>query len=402
MTTGEAALAPTWPEPISGLYDWFEAHRSTDRIIPGELPGLWHVFGYDDIAKIFGDHSKFSSDFSALLPPNPDMDWFATGNFLMMDPPVHRRLRSLVSKAFTPKYVASLEPRVREIAAGLLEKVAGQSRIDVVADLAYPLPVVIIAELIGVPSDDLDLFRGWAEAFVKNNGEEGAMPTPEQIEAFRPTGRAMNAYLLEHVAKCRANPGDDLISGLVVTEDDGRRLSDEEIVSFVALLLMAGHVTTTALLGNTIMCLEENPGVAERLRADPSLIPAAIEEVLRLRPTLVRQMRLTKEEVEVGGRTVPAGQMLCVWAASANRDEQHFAEPDRFDLDRKPNRHLAFGSGIHFCLGAPLARLEGRVALELMLQRYARMSVPAGEPIEFHNPQVVLGAKKLPLDVEPA
>ncbi|MCP2167400.1 cytochrome P450 [Goodfellowiella coeruleoviolacea] len=403
MTSNDSPTSHTWPERISGLYDWFARQRAEGGVSAGELPGTWNVFGYDDINAVFSDYATFSSDFNDFAPPDLEMDWFAKGNFFFSDPPRHRQLRGLVTRAFTPKLVATLEPRITAVATDLLDNLAGRDRIDLIGDFAYPLPAIVIAELIGVPTEDISLFRQWASAFVATQTEKGALATPEEVAAFKPTGLAMRGYLLDHVAKIRANPGQDLISLLVDARDEsGNQLDDEEIISFVALLLTAGHPTTTGLIGNAVLCLDENPDAAGELRADRTLVPDALEEVVRLRPSLPRQGRLTTREVELGGQLIPPGQVLSLWVASANRDERHFTDPDRFDPRRKPNRHLSFGHGIHFCIGAPLARLESRIALNLLLDRYADIRVATDEPVEFHNPEALMGARQLPVTVTTA
>jgi cytochrome P450 len=219
------------------------------------------------------------------------------------------------------------------------------------------------------------------------------------VAAVAPTMREMNAYFLDHIRARRADPGADLTSRLIQAEVDGERLADEEIVGFVGLLLLAGHVTTTALLGNSVLCFAENRDAVAEVRADPALLPAAIEEVLRLRTPFPRVGRLTTADAEVGGVTIPAGQVVIPWLAAANRDDRVFADPHRFDLHRAPNPHVTFGHGVHFCLGAPLARLEARVALRLLLERYREIEVADDEPVEERNPWTMVAVSRLPLQV---
>ncbi|MEV6315545.1 cytochrome P450 [Streptomyces sp. NPDC051776] len=377
---------------------WFRHMRETDPVSHDEQAGVWHVFRYADAEQILADPAAFSSDFSDLTPSQEDVDLFSRGNLIRKDPPDHRKLRTLVGKAFTPRVVARLEPRITEITGELLDAVRGSHRIEVISDLAYPLPIIVITELLGIPAEDRAIFRRWAEALVSPNGGGGGLiPNEQRIHSMAAVMREMNPYCLEHIRSRRARPKDDLISALAAAEVDGQRLADEEMVGFVSLLLLAGHITTTVLLGNSVLCLGEHPEAVAALRADPGRLPTAIEEALRYRAPLAPMTRRTTREVEIGGRTVPAGEIIVTWLSSANRDELMFSDPDRFDFRRKPKPHLSFGHGIHFCVGAPLARLETRIALELMLDRWSEFS--AGPDVRFHDARGIFGPKYLPLHV---
>ncbi|MFF4037018.1 cytochrome P450 [Streptomyces sp. NPDC001816] len=375
---------------------WFRRMREEDPVSHDERAGVWHVFRYADAVQILADQTAFSSDFSDLTPSQEDVDLFSRGNLIRKDPPDHRKLRALVGKAFTARVVAQLEPRITEITGELLDAVKGADRIELISDLAYPLPVIVITELLGIPAEDRATFRRWAEALVSPNGGGGGLiPNEQRIQSMAAVMREMNPYCLEHIRSRRARPKQDLISALATAEVDGQRLADEEMVGFVSLLLLAGHITTTVLLGNSVLCLSEHPEAVAALRADKSLLPVAIEEALRYRAPLAPMTRRTTREVEIGGRAVPAGEIIVTWLSSANRDERAFPDPDRFDFRRNPNPHLSFGHGIHFCLGAPLARLETRIALELMLDRWSAFS--AGPDVEFHDARGIFGPKYLPL-----
>ena len=265
--------------------------------------------------------------------------------------------------------------------------------------------MIVIAELLGIPTSDQAVFRSWADVLLSQevDPDQAVDEAGEQaVAAVAPTMREMNAYFLDHIRARRADPGTDLTSKLIQAEVDGERLADEEIVGFVGLLLLAGHITTTATLGNSVVCFQDNPDAAAEVRADPTLLPAAIEEVLRLRTPFPRVGRLTKVDTEVGGMPVPAGQIVLPWLTAANRDERVFAEPHRFDIHRRPNPHLTFGHGIHFCLGAPLARLEARVALRLLLQRYRDIEVVGDEQVEHRNPWTMVAVARLPVQVRAA
>ena len=382
---------------------WLEDSRARGQVHFDEKAQCWQVLGHPETSAILSDPAVFSSNLTALQPKQNDLELFQRGNFVQMDPPQHRKLRTLVSQAFTPRVVAGLEPRIAELTTQLLDQVG--ERFDLIDALAYPLPVVVIAELLGIPPSDRGLFREWADVLLGQevDPDQAVAEVSEQaVMAVAPTMRQMNAYFLDYIRSRRANPGADLTSKLVQAEVDGERLADEEIVGFVGLLLIAGHITTTATLGNSLVSFQDNPEAAAEVRADPMLLPAAIEEVLRVRTPFPRLGRIAKVDTEVGGVLIPAGEIVVPWLAAANRDQRVFTEPDRFDIHRKPNPHLSFGHGIHFCLGAPLARLEARVAMRLLLQRYRDIEVASDEQVEQRNPWTMVAVARLPLQVRPA
>jgi len=389
---------------LDALLAWLRQQRDAGSVHHDEQHGIWQVFGYADAERVLSDPAAFSSDFSEIMPAQRDFALFNRGNFVRMDPPKHRKLRGLVSQAFTPRMVSGLAPRIAELTTELLDDLAGAERFDLVDGLAYPLPVIVIAELLGIPVDDRPIFRKWAELLFSQNQQTSEIRLDEAelralFDAVAPTMREVNAYLLAHIQERRAHPEDDLISELVAAEVDGERLDDEEIVGFVGLLLIAGHVTTTALLGNAVITLDEHPDAAAELRADASLLPSAIEEVLRYRSPFPRLARRAARDVELDGRTIAVHNIVILWVASANRDAMQFSDPDRFDIHRSPNPHLAFGHGIHFCLGAPLARLEAKIALGILLERYRSIAVGRHAPAEFHNPWTIISPKRLPVEV---
>ena len=385
------------------LLAWLEAGRARGQVHFDDTQQCWHVLGHPEVGAVLSDPAAFSSDLTVLRPAQDDLALFQRGNFVQMDPPQHRKLRTLVSQAFTPRVVADLEPRIAELTTQLLDEV--DERFDLIDALAYPLPVIVIAEMLGVPASDRPLFRRWADVLFSQDvdPDQSLRSASEQaVTAVAPTMREMNAYFLDHIRSRRAGPGRDLTSKLVQAEVDGERLADEEIIGFVGLLLLAGHVTTTATLGNSVVCFQDAPDAAAQVRADPGLLPAAIEEVLRVRTPFPRLARMTTADAELAGVTIPAGQVVIPWLTAANRDERVFAEPHRFDVHRTPNPHLSFGHGIHFCLGAPLARLEARVALRLVMERYRDIEVAADEPVEHRNPWTMVAVTRLPLEVRPA
>jgi cytochrome P450 len=366
-----------------------------------EQEDVWHVHRHADAVRVLTDPVTFSSDIRDFLPPAEYATSFNNkGNFLLMDPPEHRRLRGLVSQAFTPKLVAGLAARISEVTTTLLDATGGATRFDLVEDLAVPLPVIVIAELLGLPAADHRLFRSWAEVLVRYGFE--SLPSAENIAAMEPTLRDMEVYLLDRVRRRRVEPAGDIISALIAARDDGRSLDDTDIVGFATLLLIGGHVTTTALLGNAVQCFDEHPAAVAELSADSTLLPGAIEEVMRLRPPFTLSERITTTSVRLGGREIPAGARVDAWIVSANRDQSVFPAPGVFDIRRHPNPHLGFGRGIHFCLGAPLARLEAEIALRELLTRYRDLAVRRDVPIEyFPAASNIQAAKNLPVEVVP-
>lgn len=389
MDTTEPTAAPEIaPDGGEALLAWLEKMR-TDTPVWQDEAGAWHVFRAADVRRVSTDAQLFSSDTTRLTSPG---DQAPPGTLLVIDPPEHRKLRRLVSQAFTPKVVADLAPRITEVTRELLAGVEPDAEaFDLVDVLAYPLPVIVIAELLGVPAGDRALFRRWAEALMALQVDD-----PSTGEKLAVAIEEMEAYLNAQILDRRARPRDDLLTRLVEATIDGERLTDEEVGNFTALLLLAGHVTTTMLLGNVLLCLEDAPGVYERVRADRSLVEPLLEEVLRLRPPFPRVVRVTTADVEVAGTVIPADSIVWAWVVSANYDEREFGDPDRFDLDRTPNAHAAFGHGIHFCLGAPLARLEGRIALDLLFERFEHLRVAPGADVPFHAGGV-FGVQQLPV-----
>lgn len=376
---------------------WLRGERPAAPVRFDAGTGVWHVYGYHAIQHALADPSTFSSNTSRLIPEARD---FSEGGLTQLDPPRHTKLRKLVNQAFTPRVVAGLEPRIREIATELLDGI-GQDRTDLVAEFSYPLPVTVIAELLGVPSSDREMFHQWVDRMLSRSTEfslrERTASQEEQLEEAMQALGEMSDYVREHANRRRTEPRDDLLTKLVEAEVDGLRLTDQEVVNFADLLLIAGHITTTMLLGNTVLCLDANPAERERVAADRSLVPAAIEESLRMLSPFPVLARITNTGTELGGEEIPADQLLLMWSAAANRDPDVFPHPNTFDLDRDPNPHLAFGRGIHFCVGAPLARLEGRVAINLLLDRYPNLRCDPQDPPVFLPTLNMTGTQKLPL-----
>jgi cytochrome P450 len=296
-------------------------------------------------------------------------------SLLTMDPPGHTRLRRLVTGAFTPRAIAGLEPWIRDVTDQLLTAADGASGFDLIDALAFPLPIAVICHLLGVPASDRARFRAWGE-------DVAATLDPQTAAAARAETRAaelaLTSYLQELVRERRANPDDSILSALIAAEEEGDRLSSDEVVSTALVLLIAGFETTVNLIGNGAVALLAEPDSWNRLRQDPALIPAAIEEMLRYDSPAQLTARIATEDIEVGGSVIGAGRAVVVCIGGANRDPEVFEQPDEFRIDRPdPGRHLAFSLGVHHCLGAALSRLEGRVAIEELTRRYPALELAA-------------------------
>ncbi len=309
-------------------------------------------------------------------------------SLVFIDPPRHRSLRNLITQRFTPRTVAQLEPRITAIVHELLDEVIAQGEMDVVDDLAHPLPTIVIAELLGISAKDRAQFRVWSDAVLEQN------ISAEQNEQL---STEMGEYFLREIEQRRRNPGNDLISELLAANVDGEQLSQEDILSFCILLLVAGNETTTTLLGNAMFCFDEFPEAMEAVQADLSLLPDAIEEVLRYRSPINAVGRIATCDIAIGGQEIKAGDFVNPCPPAANCDETEFPNALHFDIRRSPNRHLAFGYGIHFCIGAPLARLEAKIALTAMFERLSDIQRVRDIPLEPIIGSGTLGIKHFPI-----
>jgi cytochrome P450 len=380
-------------EQLYAAYDWYRQMRETQPVSQDPDWGAWHVFRYADVARVLSEHTTFSSDESRYAPAESRDSSPIGSSILRMDPPRHRQLRHLVSQAFTPRMVTHMESRIKEITNGLLDQVQAQGEMDAIRDLAYPLPVTVIAELLSIPTGLREDFKRWSDVLVSGDEET----TEEERHALFQEIGGMFGYFSQVLEERRAHPQNDLVSALLTAEVDGEHLNDQELLGFCGLLLVAGNETTTNLLGNLILCLDENPGVVERLRANRALVPGAIEEALRYYAPIKTMTRYASTETTIGDQRIEAGQVIIPWISSADRDEAEFSHADRFDIEREPNRHLGFGRGIHFCLGAPLARLEVTTALNAMLDRLPGAWHVSDMELSPIKSFIVFGTKNLPL-----
>lgn len=401
MVTAE--FNPLGPEALSNPYPGYKVLREHRPVHWNDLFEAWVFTRYDDVDAVLM-HPRFSADrakartrFSEMIRQQQERfgPFSQAPTMLTSDPPEHTRLRRLVSKAFTPRAVEDLRPRIREIVSELLDGVAGRETFDLVDEIAYPLPVIVIAEMLGVPPEDRAEFKRWSNDVVATLS--GPFTPPAVIERARKAIDELVEYMSGFIAERRARPRNDLISRLIAAEDDGQVLSEMEIFSTTILLLIAGNETTTNLIGNAMYSLLTHPDQLDLLRSDADLMPSAVEELLRFNGPVQATGRVAMEDIEVGGATVREGQIAFVLLGSANHDPAKFPDPERLDLTRNPTDHLAFGDGIHFCLGAPLARAEAQITLGALLERYPQMEL-AGEPT-WGGTFIIRGARKLPLRV---
>lgn len=372
-------------------YPMFEQMRAAS---PVYMPGadIWMILDYDGVKRVLSDPDTFSSNASPTR--NSTFEWL-----MFMDPPRHTKLRAIVSRAFTPKSVANLETRIRQFSRELLDPLVSRGEMDLVADFATPLPIMVMAEMIGFLISEWPRLSRWSLAIM--GLAETISGTEEESHAagaaFGAANEEMKQYLDGVLVQRRREPKDDLLTRLVEAEVDGEKLTEYETLRFVQLLLAAGSETTTNLIDNAVLCFLDHPEQLERLKAAPDLLPSAIEEVLRYRSPGQTMLRTPTRDVAMNGRVIPAGKLVLVMIGSANRDPKQFPDASRFDIGRDPNPHLAFGQGIHFCLGAPLARLEARVALSDLLLREKRMELASPTPWEPRKAFNVHGPTHLPI-----
>ncbi len=374
MTTQRVVWNPLDPATLADPYPVYRALRESDPYQYDEATDQFLVSRYEDVDEVLRDWRRFSNRRVNEKPREPERDL----SMLVRDPPDHTRLRGLVSKAFTPRRIALMEEHIREAAHALLDEVADQDQFNLMSNLASLLPTVVIAEQIGVPTEDRDQFKQWSDDFV--GVDEGAI-TPEIQQRSDQAAITLYRYFTEQVEQRRREPTDDLISRLVAARDDEDQLTEHEMVSTLSLLLIAGNETTTNLIGNGLKALIEHPEQMELLRQRPELVENAVEELLRYDSPVQIDPRTTTEPVRLGNRMIAAERAILLLIGGANRDPEQFNDPDTLDITREDVGSISFGRGMHFCLGAPLARLEGRIAFECLLERFDRIGFGDRKPV---------------------
>jgi cytochrome P450 len=376
-----------------------EQGRAPRGVELDEKTGFWTVHGHANALQVLNNPTVFSSGTGRLIPERSEFD---EGTITQLDPPRHTALRKLVSDAFTPKAISELEPRVHAIVDNLLSKLADQPGFDLVTDFAYPLPITVITELLGVPASDHTLINGWVDGLLSGTTEYSLVEREQldkEISDLMDQARHITDYLRTLARERMTSPRDDLLTGLVQAEVDGVRLTETEIVNFANALLIAGHITTTLLIGSTVLCLDAHPDVERAVRADRRLVPTLLEESLRYFPPIAMMARVTDTEVELDGVRIGPDQMVGVCIPTANRDDEVFADPFTFDPAREPNPHLSFGRGVHFCIGAALARREGRIAMNALFDRFPELRVDPHRSPKFMTSPNLNGLTRLPVVV---
>ncbi|MDO9446160.1 MAG: cytochrome P450 [Dehalococcoidia bacterium] len=382
MTTA-AVFNPFVPSYRKNPYLQLGRLREADPVHFSAALQAWILTRYEDCLAVMRDHATFSSDAhnargqlaEALQQQRRESPVGDVATVLGVDPPRHTEMRAIVNRAFTPRRVQALRPRIEEIARELLASAPVTGEFELMTGLAQPLPVIVIAELLGVPAADRGRFKHWSNAIAATTN---LLQTEEMQATTRQAVQEVVDYLGGFIRDRQREPREDLISVLVAADEGGRRLSPEEILAFAILLLVAGNETTTNLIGNGTAALLEHPESLARLRAEPDLLPVAVEELLRYDSPVQGLARFTTQAVEMHGRTIAQGDVVLCMIGSANHDPAAFVDPDALILNRDPNRHLSFGQGIHFCLGAPLARLEADIAFRALLDRWPSLSLAEG------------------------
>jgi pimeloyl-[acyl-carrier protein] synthase len=385
---------PMDPAFVADPYPTYRQLRAEDPVHHSPL-GFWVLTRYDDVVAALRDPRLAKEAIAAFVAARFGAPVPAMGlSMLDRDPPDHTRLRSLVSKAFTPRVVEGLRPRIQQIVDGLLERVSETGSMDLIEEFAYPIPVNVICEMLGVPVEDHERFKGWSLDIARGLDSILLPPDSEVPKRSVASRHALADYFRELIAKRRASPRADLLSGLIAAEEAGDKLSENELLATCILLLIAGHETTVNLIGNGTLALLRHPDQLRRLRDNPALIGGAVEELLRFDGPVQRTARIPSEDVVIDGRKIAKGEMVMPFIGAADRDPAQFPDPDRLDIGRTDNRHIAFGWGIHFCLGAPLARIEGQIAINTLVQRFPRLALASATP-EFRESLTLRGLKSL-------
>ncbi|WP_194835039.1 cytochrome P450 [Nocardia sp. XZ_19_369] len=384
------------PGRADELFEWFSALRSAGRVQRNDRDGLWHVFGYDECVRVLSDHTDFSSYLAPAEPdPADDLAYLVPGSFVLMDPPKHRGYRALTTDIFNPRLAGLLERQTEQAAHDLIDRLPRHGTFDVLNDFSMQLVIPFTSRLLGLPETEHRMF---CEHFQTALQVESEPAGENRLDDLLPSTRRIRDFLFDHVTRSRRGDATGLTKLLTTADIDGRAMPDDEIVGLLALLLRTGQGAMLSV-ANAVLCLDDNPTAMVELRDDPGLIPGAVEESLRYRSQSTVVVRKAVREVELAGHTIAKGAGVALWLAAANRDEQEFDRPAVFDIHRAPNRHLGFGHGVHFCLGAGLARMQTAVALRVLLER-TRSLVVDRAAVRHCDPRWLMSVYALPVRAE--
>ncbi|HLN99170.1 MAG TPA: cytochrome P450 [Pyrinomonadaceae bacterium] len=395
-------------EFLRNPYPVYDALRANDPIFWSAENNYWLLTRYADIVSLIQNNHLSSNRIGAHANRMPRE---ATEHFrpfftavsswmLMIDPPDHTRLRALVNKAFTPRVIENMRQLVERLVDSMIQRVQGKRRMDVMTDFANPLPATVIAEMLGVPGSDQQQFKAWSDDIAMALGGIDSAPNKAELFALYELAQnsfvALSAYFRDKVNALRLEPQDNLLSALIQAEEQGDRLTEDELFANCVLLMIAGHETTTNLIGNGMLALLRYPEQRQLLSGNPALIVSAVEELLRYDSPVQKMGRIALSDINVAGKQISKGQLVCFSFGAANRDPEQFTTPAQLDIERKPNRHLAFGHGLHYCVGAALARLEGQIAINGLLSRLPKLWLES-EDLEWHRNLTLRGLKSLPV-----
>src|SRR5437762_5973694 len=393
---GEITFNPMDAEFIANPYPTYHRLRAEEPVHHNPR-GFWVLTRYEDVLVALRDPRFAKEAIAAFVaarlgfaPPGVGL------SMLDRDPPDHTRLRSLVSKAFTPRVVEGLRPRIQQIVDGLIARAQTVGSMDLIEEFAYPIPVNVICEMMGVPVKDHERFKGWSLDIARGLDSIWLPPDSEVPRRSAASRHAINDYFRGLIAQRRASPRGDLLSALIAAEEAGDKLNEEELLATCILILTAGHETTVNLIGNGVLALLRHPDQLRHLRQAPALITSAVEELLRYDGPVQRTARVASDDATIGDRTIRKGDMVMPFIGAADRDPAQFPDPDRLDFSRGDNRHIAFGWGIHFCLGAPLARVEGQIAINTLVQRLPKLALATDRP-EYRQSLTLRGLQGLPV-----
>ena len=393
------------PEAVSNPYPLYDQLRSQDPVHWSESDNYWYITRYADLTSLIRDERLSSARFRTMAAGLPDevkerlsaLIGAVSSWMLMADPPSHTRMRGLVNKAFTPRMIELMRFRTQTLVDGMLDKVQENGRMDVIADLAVPLPGIVISDMLSVPEKDQHQFKKWSDDIaVGITGSDSVGTQSERFLIAQKSFLELSDYFRGIVEDLRGHPQDNLLSALVEAEEEGDRLTEEELFANCVLLMFAGQETTTNLIGNGTLALLQDPKQMQMLQNDGELIGSAVEELLRFDSPVQKLGRLATADIEIGGKVIKAGELVFLCYGSANRDPEQFSNPDQLDITRTDNRHVAFAQGIHYCLGASLARQEGQIAINTLLNRMPEIKLET-EDLERNPSAVLRGLKTLPV-----